>query len=172
MLRVWWFHILNYSFFYAQLFPDLSKIVLLDDDVVVQHDISSLWELDLNGKVSGSVFKSWCGDGDTCCHDNKYTNYFNFSHRFISSYFNPDHCAWLYGLNVFDLQAWRRTNITQTYLQWSKLVSRHTHTQIAYSTSFSSEIKCIFSDETTVIKSHLSISPLKGISFRNILMRW
>ncbi|KAJ1441427.1 Nucleotide-diphospho-sugar transferase [Sesbania bispinosa] len=51
-----------------ELFPDLKKIVFLDDDVVVQHDISSLWELDLNGKVCGSVFKSWCGD--SCCLEN------------------------------------------------------------------------------------------------------
>ncbi|KAK4278987.1 hypothetical protein QN277_016754 [Acacia crassicarpa] len=116
------FSLMNHLRMYIpQLFPDLSKIVLLDDDVVVQHDISSLWEQDLNGKVSGSVFKSWCGDGDTCCPDSKYTNYFNFSHPFISSYFNPDQCAWLYGVNVFDLQAWRRTNITQTHLQWLKL---------------------------------------------------
>ncbi|XP_028791559.1 probable galacturonosyltransferase 15 isoform X2 [Neltuma alba] len=116
------FSLMNHLRMYIpQLFPDLSKIVLLDDDVVVQHDISSLWDLDLSGKVSGSVFKSWCGDGDTCCPDSKYTNYFNFSHPFISSYFNPHQCAWLYGVNVFDLQAWRRTNITQTYLQWLKL---------------------------------------------------
>ncbi|KAI9114630.1 hypothetical protein K1719_014328 [Acacia pycnantha] len=81
------FSLMNHLRMYIpQLFPDLSKIVLLDDDVVVQHDISSLWEQDLNGKVSGSVFKSWCGDGDTCCPD-----------------------------------TWRRTNITQTHLQWLKL---------------------------------------------------
>lgn len=116
------FSLMNHLRMYIpELFPNLSKIVLLDDDVVVQHDISSLWELDLYGKVSGSVFKSYCGDGNTCCSDSKYTNYFNFSHPFISSYFDPDQCAWLYGINVFDLQAWRRTNITQTYLQWLKL---------------------------------------------------
>ncbi|KAF7833531.1 putative galacturonosyltransferase 15 [Senna tora] len=102
-----------------ELFPDLNKIVFLDDDVVVQHDISSLWELDLNGKVSGSVFKSWCGD--TCCPDSKYKNYLNFSHPFISSHFNGDQCAWLYGMNIFDLEAWRRTNITHSYRQWLKL---------------------------------------------------
>ncbi|KAK7387035.1 hypothetical protein VNO78_27507 [Psophocarpus tetragonolobus] len=102
-----------------ELFPDLKKIVFLDDDVVVQHDISSLWELDLNGKVIGSVFKSWCGDG--CCPGSKFMNYLNFSNPLISSKFDGDQCAWLYGMNIFDLEAWRRTNITETYHQWLKL---------------------------------------------------
>lgn len=104
-----------------QLFPDLKKIVFLDDDVVVQHDISSLWELDLNGKVSGSVFKSWCGDN--CCPGSKYMNYLNFSHPLISSNFDGEQCGWLYGMNIFDLEAWRKTNITENYRQWLKLVS-------------------------------------------------
>ncbi|KAG5094229.1 hypothetical protein JHK84_049817 [Glycine max] len=102
-----------------ELFPDLKKIVFLDDDVVVQHDISFLWELDLNGKVIGSVFKSWCGDG--CCPGSKYINYLNFSHPLVASNFDGDQCAWLYGMNIIDLETWRRTNITETYHQWLKL---------------------------------------------------
>ena len=105
----------------TQLFPDLNKVVLLDDDVVIQHDISSLWELDLNGKVSGSVFKSWCEE--SCCPGSKNVDFLNFSHSMISSNFDRDQCAWLYGMNIFDLEAWRRTNITETYHQWLKLVS-------------------------------------------------
>lgn len=95
--------------------------MFLDDDVVVQHDISSLWELDLNGRVVGAVFNSWCGDG--CCPGRKYGDYLNFSHPIISSNFDHDQCAWLYGVNVFDMEAWRKTNITATYHQWLKLVS-------------------------------------------------
>ncbi|XP_027342185.1 probable galacturonosyltransferase 15 isoform X2 [Abrus precatorius] len=102
-----------------ELFPDLKKIVFLDDDVVVQHDISSLWELNLHGKAIGSVFKSWCGDN--CCPGSKYVNYLNFSHPLISSNFDGDECVWLYGMNIFDLDAWRKTNITKTYHQWLKL---------------------------------------------------
>lgn len=105
----------------TQLFPDLNKIVFLEDDVVVQHDISSLWELDLSGNVVGAVVNSWCGEN--CCPGRKYKDYFNFSHPIISSNFVRDRCVWLYGVNVFDLEAWRRTNITQTYHQWLKLVS-------------------------------------------------
>ncbi|CAN6571213.1 unnamed protein product [Malus baccata var. baccata] len=102
-----------------ELFPDLNKIVFLDDDIVVQHDLSSLWELDLNGNVVGAVVNSWCGD--YCCPGRTYGDYFNFSHPIISSNFDHDRCAWLYGMNVFDLEAWRQTNITETYHQWLKL---------------------------------------------------
>ncbi|KAF7815753.1 putative galacturonosyltransferase 15 isoform X1 [Senna tora] len=105
---------------YEQLFPDLNKIVYLEDDVVVQHDISSLWELDLNGKVCGSVFKS-SEEDSTGFPGSKYINYLNFSHPLISSKFDPDQNVWLYGLNIFDLEAWRRSNITQTFLEWLKL---------------------------------------------------
>ncbi|XP_020963901.1 probable galacturonosyltransferase 15 isoform X2 [Arachis ipaensis] len=113
--------LMNHLIIYLpKLFPDLKKIVFLDDDVVVQQDISSLWELDLNGKVSGSVFRSWCGNG-CCSAGTKYMDYLNFSHPLISSSFNGNRCTWLYGMNIFDLEAWRNTNITEIYHHWLKL---------------------------------------------------
>lgn len=105
-----------------QLFPDLNKIMFLDDDVVVQHDLSSLWEINLHGKVVGAVVDSWCGR--ECCPGRKYKDYFNFTNPVIaSSTLDHDRCGWLYGMNVFDLVAWRKTNITAAYHQWLKLVS-------------------------------------------------
>lgn len=101
-----------------ELFPDLNKIVFLDEDVVVQHDMSSLWELDLNKKVVGAVVDSWCGDN--CCPGKKYKDYLNFSYPIISSNFDHDRCVWLYGVNVFDLEAWRRVKITTNYHKWLK----------------------------------------------------
>ncbi|KAG0481974.1 hypothetical protein HPP92_010058 [Vanilla planifolia] len=38
-----------------ELFPNLSKVVFLDDDVVVQRDLIPLWNIDLSGKVNGAV---------------------------------------------------------------------------------------------------------------------
>lgn len=87
---------------------------------MVQHDISYLWELDLNGRAVGAVVDSFCGQN--CCPGRKYEDYLNFSHPIISSNFDRDRCAWLYGMNVFDLEAWRRINITATYHKWLKLV--------------------------------------------------
>ncbi|CAD5321719.1 unnamed protein product [Arabidopsis thaliana] len=38
-----------------ELFPNLDKVVFLDDDIVIQKDLSPLWDIDLNGKVNGAV---------------------------------------------------------------------------------------------------------------------
>ncbi|KAI3439928.1 Hexosyltransferase, partial [Psidium guajava] len=104
--------------FIPELFPDLNKVVFLDDDLIVQRDLSPLWELNLEGKGVGAVVNSWCGDD--CCPGRQYKDYLNFSHPTISSNFDSDRCAWLYGLNVFDLEAWRRSNLTRNYLNWLK----------------------------------------------------
>ncbi|CAK9181312.1 unnamed protein product [Ilex paraguariensis] len=61
----------------------LPEVVFLDDDIVIQTDLSPLWDFDMNGKN-----------------------------------FDPSECAWAYGMNVFDLEAWRKTNISQTYHYW------------------------------------------------------
>lgn len=31
-----------------ELFPTLVKVVFLDDDIVVQTDLSALWDIDMN----------------------------------------------------------------------------------------------------------------------------
>lgn len=87
--------------------------------MVVQHDISPLWELDLNGRAVGAVVDSLCGQN--CCPGRKYADYLNFSHPIISSNFDQDRCTWLYGMNVFDLEAWRRMKMTAAYHKWLKL---------------------------------------------------
>src|SRR6266498_2265338 len=46
---------LNHLRFYLpEVFPSLSKVLLLDHDVVVQADLSGLWDIDLKGKVLGA----------------------------------------------------------------------------------------------------------------------
>ncbi|XP_065851886.1 probable galacturonosyltransferase 15 [Euphorbia lathyris] len=119
-LRPSYLSLLNHLRIYIpELFPDLNRIVFLDDDVVVQHDISSLWELSLNEKVVGAVVDSSCGEN--CCPGRRYKDYLNFSHPIMSSNFDPERCAWLYGMNLFDLSAWRRANITSNYHKWLKI---------------------------------------------------
>lgn len=95
--------------------------MLLDDDIVVQHDLSPLWDLDLNQKVVGAVVGSWCGP--YCCPGRKYKHFFNFTNPIISSNMDENHCGWLYGVNIFNLERWRKSNITAVYHQWLKLVS-------------------------------------------------
>ncbi|KAF3453533.1 hypothetical protein FNV43_RR03973 [Rhamnella rubrinervis] len=99
-----------------ELFPSLNKVVFLDDDIVVQTDLSPLWDIDMNGKVNGAV--------ETCRGEDKYVmskqlkSYLNFSHPLIRQNFDPYECAWAYGMNIFDLEAWRKTNISLTYHYW------------------------------------------------------
>lgn len=104
-----------------QLFPALNKVVFLDDDVVVQRDLAPLWDIDLSGKVNGAV--ETCRGEDSWVMSKRFRNYFNFSHPLINNKFDPKECAWAYGMNVFDLSAWRKTNIRETFHYWIREVS-------------------------------------------------
>nr|GMD49869.1 probable galacturonosyltransferase 13 isoform X1 [Ipomoea batatas] len=101
-----------------ELFPNLEKVVFLDDDVVIQRDLSPLWDIDLNGKVNGAV--ETCKGEDEWVMSKRFRNYFNFSHPLIAKTLNPDDCAWAYGMNIFDLSAWRKADIRETYHKWLK----------------------------------------------------
>ena len=107
--------------YFEQLFPNLDKVVFIDDDVVIQRDLSPLWEIDLWGKVNGAV--ETCKGEDEWVMSKHFRNYFNFSHPLIAKHLDPDECAWAYGMNVFDLRAWRKTKIRETYHSWLKEVT-------------------------------------------------
>lgn len=106
---------LNHLRFYLpEMYPKLHKILFLDDDVVVQKDLTGLWKIDLDGKVNGAV--------ETCFGSfHRYAQYLNFSHPLIREKFNPKACAWAYGMNIFDLDAWRREKSTEQYHYWQTL---------------------------------------------------
>jgi alpha-1,4-galacturonosyltransferase len=108
---------LNHLRFYLpEMYPKLHKILFLDDDVVVQKDLTGLWKVDLDGKVNGAV--------ETCFGSfHRYAQYLNFSHPLIKERFNPKACAWAFGMNIFDLDAWRREKCTEHYHYWQSLVS-------------------------------------------------
>ncbi|KAI4318836.1 hypothetical protein MLD38_032500 [Melastoma candidum] len=47
---------LNHLRFYIpEVYPELKKVVFLDDDVVVRKDLAGLFSIDLHGKVNGAV---------------------------------------------------------------------------------------------------------------------
>jgi len=110
--------ILNHLRFYLpEIFPKLSKVLFLDDDIVVQKDLSGLWSVDLKGNVNGAV--ETCGESF-----HRFDRYLNFSNPLISKNFDPRACGWAYGMNVFDLDEWKRQNITEVYHRWQDLVCR------------------------------------------------
>ncbi|PQQ04963.1 galacturonosyltransferase 8 [Prunus yedoensis var. nudiflora] len=106
--------ILNHLRFYLpEMYPKLHRILFLDDDMV-QKDLTGLWKIDMDGKVNGAV--------ETCFGSfHRYAQYMNFSHPLIKEKFNPNACAWAYGMNFFDLDAWRRQNCTAEYHYWQNL---------------------------------------------------
>lgn len=84
------------------IFRTLRKVVILDHDIIVQRDLSTLWSIDLGGKVNGAMLlctvslsqlKDYLGDNS----------------------FHEDSCAWMSGVNIIDLDKWRELNLTKTY---------------------------------------------------------
>lgn len=93
-----------------KIFQNLNKVVVLDDDVVVQQDLSALWSLDMGGKVNAAVqfcslrldqLKKYLGENS----------------------YNKNSCAWMSGLNVIDLARWRDLNLTETFQRLAQEVS-------------------------------------------------
>lgn len=108
---------LNHLRFYLpQVYPKLDKILFLDDDIVVQKDLTRLWSVDLHGKVNGAV--ETCGESF-----HRYDKYLNFSNPHIARNFDPNACGWAYGMNMFDLNEWKKKDITGIYHKWQNMVS-------------------------------------------------
>ncbi|KAL5062119.1 hypothetical protein RYX36_023856 [Vicia faba] len=106
---------LNHLRFYLpEVYPKLDKILFLDDDIVVQKDLTGLWAVDLQGKVNGAV--ETCGESF-----HRFDKYLNFSNPHIARNFDPNACGWAYGMNVFDLKEWKRKDITGIYHKWQNM---------------------------------------------------
>jgi len=105
---------LNHLRFYIpEVYPALEKVVFLDDDVVVQRDLSGLFTLDLHDNVNGAV--------ETCLESfHRFHKYLNFSHPKIKLNFDPDACGWAFGMNIFDLVRWREKQVTAKYHYWQE----------------------------------------------------
>ncbi|XP_022763765.1 probable galacturonosyltransferase 3 [Durio zibethinus] len=106
---------LNHLRFYLpEVYPKLHKILFLDDDIVVQKDLTPLWDVDLQGMVNGAV--------ETCKESfHRFDKYLNFTNPKISENFDSNACGWAFGMNIFDLKEWRKRNITQIYHRWQDM---------------------------------------------------
>ncbi|XAR54509.1 Polygalacturonate 4-alpha-galacturonosyltransferase [Bertholletia excelsa] len=106
---------LNHLRFYLpEVYPKLDKILFLDDDIVVQKDLTGLWSVDLHGKVNGAV--ETCGESF-----HRFNKYLNFSNPHIAKNFDPNACGWAYGMNIFDLKEWKKRDITGIYHKWQNM---------------------------------------------------
>lgn len=85
-----------------EIFQSLEKVVVLDDDIVVQRDLSALWNLDMGGKVNGAM--------QSCA-----VKLVQLKTYLSSSSFDEKACAWTSGVNIIDLSRWRTHNLTEIY---------------------------------------------------------
>ncbi|KAL0365758.1 UNVERIFIED_CONTAM: putative galacturonosyltransferase 3 [Sesamum angustifolium] len=106
---------LNHLRFYLpEVYPKLDKVLFLDDDIVVQKDLTPLWSVNLQGMVNGAV--------ETCKESfHRFDKYLNFSNPKISENFDPNACGWAFGMNIFDLREWRKRDITGIYHRWQDM---------------------------------------------------
>ncbi|KAI4302611.1 hypothetical protein MLD38_038335 [Melastoma candidum] len=87
-------------------FPNLKKVVVLDDDVVVQRDLSALWGVSMGGKVNGAV---------QVCSVN-----LGMLRSLGQEVLDKNSCAWMSGLNLIDLQRWRELKLSQAYQRFTR----------------------------------------------------
>ncbi|KAK9755361.1 hypothetical protein RND81_01G019700 [Saponaria officinalis] len=85
-----------------EIFKNLNKIVVLDDDMLVQQDLSPLWKINMGRNVNGAV--------EMCAvRLGQLSNYFG------RNSFNNNSCTWMSGLNVIDLARWRELNLSGSF---------------------------------------------------------
>ena len=75
-------------FYLARLVPDVDRLIYLDSDVVVRHDLTELWRQPLDGYPLAAVPHGWAADNKTMLD------------LFPDGYFNG-------GVLLMDLACWR-----------------------------------------------------------------
>lgn len=102
-----------------EIFKNLDKVVVLEDDVIVQRDLSALWSLDMGGKVNGAA---------QCCH----VRLGELKSFLGENGYVQNDCAWMSGLNVIDLAKWRELDLSQTFRSLVREVSPMALTVLNY----------------------------------------
>lgn len=126
------FQLNHLRFYLPEVFPALDRIVLFDHDVVVQRDLTGLWDLDMNGKVIGAV--ETCKKGEASYR--RMDTFINFTYPFVAKKFDINACTWAFGLNLFDLKEWRKHNLTAVYHRYLQMVHHNLFLQLFSSVSF------------------------------------
>uniref|UniRef100_A0A0A9CL34 Hexosyltransferase n=1 Tax=Arundo donax TaxID=35708 RepID=A0A0A9CL34_ARUDO len=90
-------------FLIPEIFKNLNKVVMMDDDVVVQRDLSFLWNIDMGDKVNGAI--EFCG-----------LKLGQVRNLLGKTAYDSKSCAWMSGVSLINLDKWREHNITENYL--------------------------------------------------------
>lgn len=111
LLRTEYISMFGHSLFLLPgFFSNLKRVIVLEDDTIVQRDLSFLWNLDLKGKVIGAV--QFCGV--------RFGQLRAYLHDFP---YNSSSCLWMSGVSVIDLDKWREHDVTAIHHQIQKKVS-------------------------------------------------
>uniref|UniRef100_A0A0D9XNK7 Hexosyltransferase n=1 Tax=Leersia perrieri TaxID=77586 RepID=A0A0D9XNK7_9ORYZ len=102
-------------FLLPDLLPSLNRVVVLDDDLIVQKDLSSLWNLNMGGKVIGAIQFCEVRLGQLKAYTKEHNS-------------DDNSCVWLSGLNVVELEKWRELDITSRYDQFLQKLQKDSAT--------------------------------------------
>jgi lipopolysaccharide biosynthesis glycosyltransferase len=103
----WPLNIYMRIFIPAMLPPDVNKVLYLDVDMIVEHDVSELWNVDLKDNIIGAVM-----DPNVSTFDNSWGGILNYKELGFdakSKYFNT-------GLILIDRDKWLANDTTQKIL--------------------------------------------------------
>nr|CAB3464899.1 unnamed protein product [Digitaria exilis] len=97
-------------FLLPELFSNLKRVIVLEDDTIVQRDLSLLWNFDLKGKVIGAV--QFCQVK------------FHQLRAYLPDFpYDSSSCIWMSGVSIIDLDEWREQDVTGIHHQILQKVS-------------------------------------------------
>eukprot|EP01087_Luapelamoeba_hula_P007606 TRINITY_DN1855_c1_g1_i1.p1 TRINITY_DN1855_c1_g1~~TRINITY_DN1855_c1_g1_i1.p1 ORF type:complete len:515 (-),score=59.03 TRINITY_DN1855_c1_g1_i1:147-1691(-) len=102
-------------FYLPFMFPYLDRIMVFDDDIIVQRDLSALFAIPFS-KTPQSDAAVVLGVEDC---GRRFKKLFNFTRPEIrEAQINPEECRIFLGFNMFNLRAWVEHDITGVYESW------------------------------------------------------
>ena len=106
---------LNYARFYIpHLLPDVSRVIYIDCDMIVQEDlILAFNSLNNNKEVIAAVEQP-----------STYDHFFDFTKPIINQTYHPKERHFNAGFLVIDLERWRKPNVTRQVENWMQLHQR------------------------------------------------
>ncbi|TVU19946.1 hypothetical protein EJB05_36129, partial [Eragrostis curvula] len=91
-------------FLLPELFSNLKRVIVLEDDTIVQRDLSLLWNLDLKGKVIGAP--QFCR-----------VRFGQLRAYLPNVPYNSSSCIWISGVSIIDLDKWREHGVSRIHHQ-------------------------------------------------------
>ena len=92
-----------FKFFIPELLPNLSRVIYLDSDIVIQGELSGLWAMDVSSVYAGVV-----KDNQTVIGKDKHLKWLDFKH---DAYFNS-------GVMLLNLDMMRADRITEKLMSY------------------------------------------------------